>query len=222
MYSWDFSPVWRHFGFLLGGLIETIELSAAVIVLGMIIGLGLAVMRMARIKLLTLPARAIITFYRNTPPLVHLFFFFYGLPILIGASLSPFIAALTALSIQGGAFFAEAYRGGILSIERGQWEAGRAIGMGNVALMRRIILPQAIRRMIPPLMERCFELIKTTPLAATLTYSELLYRSMALTSETFRPLEIYSTVAVLFLVLLTAFSLVVRYAEARIGIVQAR
>jgi polar amino acid transport system permease protein len=217
VYRWDFSPVWQHFGFLLGGLVETVALSVFAIAFGLAIGLVLAVMRLAPTRMLSMPAAAIITFYRNTPPLVHLFFFFYGLPILIGASLSPFLAALIALSIQGGAFFAEAFRGGILSIETGQWEAGRAIGMGNAALLRRIILPQAIRRMIPPLMERSFELVKTTPLAATLTYSELLYRAMALTSQTFRPLEIYTAVAMLFLVLMTLLSLLVRYAEARIG-----
>jgi polar amino acid transport system permease protein len=218
MYTWDFSPVWRNFGFLFGGLLETVELSVVAIACGLLIGLVLAVMRLSRVAVLTMPAAAIVAFYRNTPPLVHLFFFFYGLPILIGASLSPFLAASVALSIQGGAFYAEAFRGGILSIERGQWEAGRAIGMGNAALLRRIILPQAVRRMIPPLMERSFELVKTTPLAATLTYSELLYRSMALASQTFRPLEIYSVVALMFLCLLTTLSLIVRFAEARLGL----
>lgn len=129
-------------------------------------------------------------------------------------SLSPFTAALLALSVQSGAFFAEIFRGGIVSIEKGQWEGGRALGMTQTRLMSRIILPQAVRRMIPPLMERSFELVKTTALAATLAYSELLYRAMVIASQSFRPLEIYTAVAVLFFLVLFLASLGMRQVEA--------
>jgi polar amino acid transport system permease protein len=212
-YTWDFSPIWRNAGFLAEGLANTIWLSVASIVLGLIIGLVLALLRLASWRFASLPATAIIEFYRNTPPLVHFFWYFYGLPILIGVSLSAFIAALLALSIQSGAFFAEVFRGGIISIERGQWEAGRALGMTYGRLMRRIILPQAVRRMVPPLMERSFELVKTTALAATLAYSEILYRAMVVASQSFRPLETYTTVAAAFFSLLLLVSLAMRRVE---------
>ncbi len=215
-YQWDFAPVFRNGGLLLEGLLNTLWLAAAAIVLGLAVGLVLALMRLSSARPLAWPAIAIIEFFRNTPPLVHFFWFFYALPILIGVSLSPFFAALLALSIQSGAFFAEVYRGGIVSIERGQWEAGRAIGMPYATLMRRIILPQAIRRMVPPFVERAFELTKTTALAATVAYSELLYRAMTLTSQTFRPLEIYTAVAVLYFVVLFAASLAIRRVEVRL------
>jgi polar amino acid transport system permease protein len=215
-YTWDFTPVWRNAGFLVEGLANTIWLSACAIALGLMIGLGLALLRLAKSRLASVPATAVIEFYRNTPPLVHFFWYFYGLPILIGISLSPFVAALLALSIQSGAFFAEVFRGGIVSVERGQWEAGRALGMTYAKLMQRIILPQAVRRMVPPLMERSFELVKTTALAATLAYGELLYRAMVVTSQSFRPLEIYTAVAVLFFSLLFLASLVMRRVESHL------
>ena len=215
-YEWDFSPVFRNSALLLEGLVNTLWLAAAAIVLGLVAGLALALMRRSGVKPLAWPAIAIIEFFRNTPPLVHFFWFFYALPILIGVSLSPFLAALLALTIQSGAFFAEVYRAGIDSIERGQWEAGRAIGMSYATLMRRIILPQAIRRMIPPFVERAFELTKTTALAATLAYGELLYRAMMLSSQTFRPLEIYTAVAVLYFAVLFLASLAMRVVEHRL------
>jgi polar amino acid transport system permease protein len=219
-YAWDFSPIWRNADLLLAGLANTIWLSAASIAVGLAIGLGLAILRLSHSRLLSAPAGALIEFYRNTPPLVHFFWYYYGLPILLGVSLSPFAAALLALSVQSGAFFAEVFRGGIVSIERGQWEAGRALGMSRRQLMRRIILPQAVRRMVPPLMERSFEVVKTTALAATLAYSELLYQAMTLASRSYRPLETYSAVALIFFLLLLTASLAMRQVEARLRIGQ--
>jgi polar amino acid transport system permease protein len=215
-YEWDFSPVWRNAWPLLEGLGNTLWLSAWSILLGLALGLALALLRLSRSRIASVAALVVIEFYRNTPPLVHFFWYFFGLPILIGVSLSPFAAALLALSVQSGAFFAEIFRGGIVSIERGQWEAGRALGMSEARLMRRIILPQAVRRMIPPLMERSFELVKTTALAATLAYGELLYRAMVIASQSFRPLEIYTAVAVIFFTVLFLASLGMRHVEARL------
>ena len=166
-YQWDFGPVLRYLPLLLDGLLQTLLLSAAAIAGGLVIGLVLALMRLSGRRWLAWPAIAVIEFFRSTPPLVHLFWVFYALPILIGVNLTPFAAATVALSIQSGAFFAEVYRAGIVSVERGQWEAGRALGMRPAALMRRIVLPQALRHMVAPFTERAFELVKTTALAAT-------------------------------------------------------
>jgi len=216
-YVWDFSPVFRDAGLLVEGLANTLKLSGLALVGGLVIGLLLALARIWGPRLVAWPAIAIIEFFRNTPPLVHFFWIFYALPIVTGVSLAPLAAAAIALSIQSGAFFAEVYRAGIESIERGQWEAGRALGMRFSALMRRIVLPQALRRMIAPLTERGFELVKTTALAATLAYGELLYQAMVITSRSFRPLELYTTVAVIFFVLLFGASLGIRWLEARVA-----
>lgn len=215
-YDWDFSPVFRNYPLFLEGLLNTLILAVSAIALGMAIGLALGIMRLTGRWSVSMPAGLFIDFYRNTPPLVHFFWIYYGLPIITGAELSPFTSALLALSLQSGAFFAEVFRGGIMSIERGQWEGAKSIGMGYATMMRRIILPQATRRMIPPLMERSFELTKTTALAATVSYGELLYQAMTIASQSFRPLETYTAVAVIFFTLLFTVSMAMRWVEARL------
>ena len=219
-YEWDFSAVLDHFDMLLVGLVGTVKIALVSIVLGVMIGFVVALMRLSRRRALNVPAVAFVEFYRNTPPIVHFFWFFYALPILIGLSLDPFIAAVLALSTQSGAFYAEVFRGGIVSIERGQWEGAKALGMNYRAVMRRVVLPQALRRMVAPFVDRSFELTKTTALASSLAYAELLYQAMQVNSITFRPMEVYTTIAVMyFIVLFTASTLmrVVEHRLARIG-----
>jgi len=219
-YQWDFSAVFKYGDMLLLGLAGTVKIALISIVLGMIVGFAVALMRMASNPWLRKPATAFVEFYRNTPPIVHFFWFFYALPIVIGVSLDPFVAAVLALSTQSGAFYAEVFRGGITSIERGQWEGAKALGMSYRMAMQRVIVPQALRRMVPPFVDRSFELTKTTALASTLAYAELLYQAMQVNSITFRPMEVYTAVALLyFIVLFTASSLmrVVEYRLARLG-----
>lgn len=215
-YQWDFSPVLTRWPLLLDGLLNTVKIAAIAIVFGVLVGLVLALMRLSPRRLLRLPAAVFVEFYRNTPPIVHFFWFFYALPVVLNISLDPLVAAVLALSTQSGAFYAEVFRGGIRSIERGQWEGARALGMTHTQLMRRIVVPQAATRMVAPFVERSFELIKTTALASTLAYGELLYQAMMVNSETFRPLEVYTTVALLYLVLLVSCSALARVAEARL------
>src|SRR5689334_8156568 len=160
-----------------------------------------------------MPATAFVEFYRNTPPIVHFFWFFYALPIVIGLSLDPFVAAVLALSTQSGAFYAEVFRGGIVSIERGQWEGAKALGMTYRTMMRRVILPQALRRMVAPFIDRSFELTKTTALASSLAYAELLYQAMQVNSITFRPMEVYITIAIMYCVVLFTVSTLMRLLE---------
>src|SRR5262245_29636627 len=219
-YQWDFGSVVKYSDMLLVGLAGTVKIAVISIVLGVMVGVVVALMRMAANPWLRKPATAFVEFYRNTPPIVHFFWFFYALPIVIGISLDPFVAAVLALSTQSGAFYAEVFRGGISSIERGQWEGAKALGMSYRMAMQRVIVPQALRRMVPPFVERSFELTKTTALASTLAYAELLYQAMQVNSITFRPMEVYSAVALLyFIVLFTASSLmrVVEYRLAKVG-----
>ena len=215
-YQWDFSPVLTRWPLLLDGLLNTVKIAAIAIVFGVLVGLVLALLRLSPRRYLRLPAAAFVEFYRNTPPIVHFFWFFYALPVVLNISLDPLVAAVLALSTQSGAFYAEVFRGGIRSIERGQWEGAKALGMTHTQLMRRIVVPQAATRMVAPFVERSFELIKTTALASTLAYGELLYQAMMVNSETFRPLEVYTTVALLYLVLLVSCSALARVAEARL------
>ncbi len=215
-YNWDFTPVFRHFDMLAIGFLNTVKIAVISIVFGVAVGLVLALMRLSDKRFVSAPATAFVEFYRNTPPIVHFFWFFYALPVLADISLDPFVAAVLALATQSGAFYAEVFRGGIVSIEKGQWEGSKALGMTHAQLMRRVVVPQAVSRMIPPFVERSFELTKTTALASTLAYGELLYQAMQVNSETFRPLEVYTTVALMYLVLLVTASALARRAEFRL------
>ncbi len=216
-YDWDFGAVWAYRQMLFDGALGTLKIAAVAILMGVLVGAMLAAMRLSKRRWLAHPALWFIEFYRNTPPLVHFFWAFYALPVVLGVSLDPYVAAIIALSTQSGAFYAEVFRGGVVSVERGQWEGARALGMKPPHVLRRVILPQALQRMLPPFMERSFELIKTTALASTLAYSDLLYQAMQVNSITFRPLEVYTFVAAIFFVTLLLLSLLAHGVEARLA-----
>ena len=217
MYRWDFAPVLRDFDLLLRGLAGTLQLAVTSLLAAAILGLLLGAMRATRRPLLDWPATAAIELFRNTPVLVQLMWFYFAFPILIGAKMTAFAAATLALTCNTSAFMAEIFRGGIQSIERGQWDAGRAIGMSYLTLMRRVILPQAVKRMLPAFTNRAVELTKSTSLASTIAFAELLYEGKLLTSISYRPLETYSVVAVIYFVLLGIGTLGVRLLERRLA-----
>jgi len=182
------------------------------------LGLLLALMRLSSRRWLAWPAGVVIEVFRTTPPLVQLFWFFFALPILIDVQMTPFIAAALTFSIQSAAFFAEVFRGGIVSVERGQWEAAHAIGMDPAQTMRRVVLPQAVKRMIPAFMERSVELMKTTTLVATVSYADLLFQANEVAQKTFRPLEVLTTAALMYFVVIFGASLLVQRIESRLAV----
>jgi len=216
-YNWDFSVVWRNFDMLMSGLGYSLWLTFVSLIFGLLIGLLIAPLRMSKYRLIRYPVNAYVAVFRNTPPLVQLFWFFFAFPILISLRFSPFQAGVFTFSLQSGAFFTEIYRGGIQAIDQGQWEAGKAIGMNYLTLMRRIILPQAIKMMIPAFFNRAIELFKTTTLVSIISYSDLLYQAQVLSSQTFRPLEIYTVVALIYFVVIFIASLGVRQLENRLA-----
>lgn len=215
MYSWNFAPVLDNSDLLLVGFGNTLRLTAAALLMGLPVGLGLALARLSNIRLLTFPAGVIIEVFRTTPPLVQLFWFYFGLPILFRIEMTPFLAAVLTFTLQSGAFFAEIFRAGIISIEKGQWEAARAIGMSGPQCLQRIILPQAVKRMFPALMERSIELMKTTTLVATVSYADLLYQANELAQKTFRPLEVFTVVALIYFVAISLVSGLAHLLERR-------
>lgn len=218
MYQWDFTPVLANSGMLAAGLTNTLKLTATALALGIPLGLGLALLRLSRLRVLALPAGFVVEFFRTTPPLVQLFWFFFALPILIQVELTPFVAAALTFSIQSAAFFAEVFRAGIVSIDRGQSEAARALGMTGAQAMRRVILPQAVKRMIPAFMERSIELMKTTTLVATVSYADLLFQANEVAQKTFRPLEVFTVTALIYFVVIYCASLVVHQIERRLAV----
>ncbi len=218
MYQWDFTPILANSGMLATGLLNTLKLTGTALALGIPLGLALALLRLSRLRSVAWPAGFLIEFFRTTPPLVQLFWFFFALPILIQVEMTPFIAASLTFSIQSAAFFAEVFRAGIVSIDRGQSEAARALGMTGAQAMRRVILPQAVKRMIPAFMERSIELMKTTTLVATVSYADLLFQANELAQKTFRPLEVFTVTALIYFTVIYAVSLVVHRIERRLAV----
>lgn len=215
MQRWDFGPVWANGDLLLAGLLATLQLTGTALAFGLPLGLALALLRLSRRRVLRWPAGFVIEVFRTTPPLVQLFWFFFALPILIRVEMTPFIAAALLFSIQSAAFFAEVFRAGIVSVEAGQWEAGRALGMDPRAVMRRIVLPQAVKRMVPAFMERAIELMKTTTLVATVSYADLLFQANEVAQKTFRPLEVFTVAALLYFTVIFGASLAAQALERR-------
>lgn len=218
MYVWDFSPVWQNMDLLLLGLLNTLKITGTALAFGIPLGLFLALSRLAPTRWLSWPARFIIEFFRTTPPLVQLFWFFFALPILVGIEMTPYLAAALTFSIQSSAFFAEVFRAGIQSIDRGQREGALALGMSIPQCMRRVILPQAVKRMIPAFLERSIELMKTTTLVATVSYADLLYQANDLAQKTFRPLEVFTVTAFIYFVFIYAVSLLVHRLERHLSL----
>ena len=218
MYQWDFTPILANSGMLGAGLLNTLKLTGTALAFGIPLGLGLALLRLSRLRSLSWPAGFLIEFFRTTPPLVQLFWFFFALPILMQVEMTPFIAASLTFSIQSAAFFAEVFRAGIVSIDRGQGEAARALGMSGAQAMRRVILPQAVKRMIPAFMERSIELMKTTTLVATVSYADLLFQANEVAQKTFRPLEVFSVTALIYFTVIYAASLVVHRIERHLAV----
>lgn len=206
MHVWDFYATLSDIDFLMIGLWNTLQVFALALFFGIPLGLLLALGRMSNVPILSQICSFIIEFFRTTPPLVQLFWFFFALPILISVQMTPFVASVLTFSIQSSAFFAEIFRGGINSIDKGQWEAAKAIGMNRPDCLRRIILPQAVKRMIPAFAERSIELLKTTTLISTVSYADLMFQANELASKTFRPLEVYTVVAVMYFFLILIFS----------------
>lgn len=201
-YSWDFSIVVRNIDVLLEGIKGTALLTAAGLAMALPVGLLLAIMRMSPVRALNLIAVAYIDFFRAAPALVLIVWFYFAFPILAGVNLNAFGAALLAIGLQSSAYMAEVFRGGMQAIGRGQWEAASAIGLSKAASIRYVILPQAVRHMVPVFLIRFAELIKGTTLAAGIAYGETVYRANELAAQTYRPLEVFTVTALLFFVLI--------------------
>lgn len=201
-YYWNFQSVFDNWWALAVGLGGTLRLFIVCLILGMSLGLLVALGRRSRTKAVRWASTAFVEFFRNTPVLVQILWFYYALPILAPVEISPFIAAILGISLNSAAYSAEIYRGGIQSIEPGQWEAAKAIGMSGLQVLRRIVLPQAIRRIVPALTNRGIEIFKMSTLASVVAYVEMLQQGKLIASLNFNPLEVYTVVAALFMIIL--------------------
>jgi polar amino acid transport system permease protein len=174
-------------------------------VIGLLLGLALGLCRSSRIAVLRWPAAVYIELFRSTPILVQLVWIYYALPILSDVQMGNIASAAVGIGLHSAAYVAEIFRAGINSIDRGQMDAAKSIGMRYRQAMWRIILPQAVRRMIPPFINEFATLIKLTTLGSVLAVNELLHESENLISNTYRPLEVYTALAITFFVIIFPF-----------------
>ena len=199
---WDFASVFSNTDALLAGAAGTLRIFAICLVLGLALGLPVGLARYSTRRVFYFPASAFMEFFRNTPVLVQILWFYFAFPMLVPFEISPLAAATVGISLNSAAFSAEIFRGGIQSIERGQWEAARALGMTGAQAMRRVILPQAVRRMLPALTNRGIEIFKMSTLASAVAYVELLQQGKLIASLNFNPIEAYTVIALIFFLLL--------------------
>ena len=217
MYEWDFSILWGYRWLFLQGLGVTVAFTAATIAGGLTIGKTAAICLLSRFRILRGFALGFIEIFRCTPVLVQLIWCYYALPLIAGIEMTPISASLLALSCYGGSFYAEIIRGGIVSIEAGQSEAASALGMTPGLAMRRIILPQALHRMLPALMNQSILQFKNTSLVSVLAVPDLVYQGQIAAHDSFGPLETYTAVAVAYFLILFPLTLYVRSRERRLG-----
>jgi His/Glu/Gln/Arg/opine family amino acid ABC transporter permease subunit len=214
-FRWDII-VGNNFDFLMSGLQMTLFISAITLVLAMIAGLVIALLDMSRF----LPARwiglALGEIIRNTPILVQLLWVYYVLPIVFGISIGSLTALIIGLSLYQGAFISEVYRSGIQSVPRGHSEAAQVLGLTPVQNFTRIVLPQAIRMTLPPLASNFVQLIKFSSLGAVISVSEITRRGMELSASTFRPLEIFTFIAIVYFMICWPLAMGIRWWESRL------
>ena len=203
-------------GLLLQGLGVTFRIVGCSLVLAAIFGLATALMRLSGSFVARTLARAYLEAVRNTPLLIQLFFLYFVVsPIL---DISRFNTAVFALSLFEGAYAAEIIRAGILSIDKGQWEAGYSSGLKAANLYRHIILPQALRRTLPPLTSQAVSLIKDSALVSTIAIYDLTMQGQSIVSETFLTFEIWFTVAIIYFLVAVGVSGYARFLEVRMKI----
>lgn len=216
-YSWHWRVLFTHdAAVLLGtGLKYTLMVGALSLVFGSLLGLLVAMLRLWHKPVITQIAYIYTDFFRTTPPLVQLIWIFYVLPILVHVSFSPVTSGVLALSLNAGAFLAEIFRSGFLSIAQGQHDAAFVLGLSPARTFLHVLFPQAMRRVLPPAGNVFISLIKDSSLLTTIAVPELTYQSQVFATNTFRPLEIYTAVAVIYFLLTYPISLLATALERR-------
>jgi polar amino acid transport system permease protein len=217
-YVFNWKVVADNWAFLINGIWQTLIVTAISISIAIVLGLGIGLMRISKHSVLKTLAGAYVEIFRNTPALVQLIWVYYCLPVLTGINLSPISSCILALAINGTAYVAEIFRAGIQAIPSGQAEAARSVGMSYAMSMRKIILPQAFRQMIPPFVNEAVSLLKYSSLVSVLGVADLTYQAQTLSATTFRPIEIFTFIGVVYFLLCWAMSSAAQVLERRLRV----
>jgi polar amino acid transport system permease protein len=215
-YHWDLGIVLAESDLWLRGVGVTLLYSLVTVAVGIVIGVFCGLALLSAKRWVTFPLDAYVEIFRCTPLLVQIVWFYYALPIVLNFNLPAWLAAGLGLTLYMGAFCTEIFRAGVMSIGRGQWQAARGLGMTYGQMMRRVILPQAVRRMVPPLVNQSVTQLKNTALLYVVAVPDLMYTSSIITAETYRPLEVYTSAAVIYFIILYPLTILARRLEVRV------
>ncbi len=213
--DFDFSLIAHSLPLLLWGAVMTIKITFLSVILGIMIGVLVGIARISEVKVLRYTATLYVDFVRGTPLLVQIFMVYFALPILIGLKLDPFLAAILACGINSGAYVAEIIRAGIQAVDKGQMEAGRSLGLSWRQAMTYIILPQALKKVIPPLGNEVISLLKDSSLVSVIGFEELTRSGQLVIARTYGSVEIWLSVALIYLAMTFTIARVVAYVEKK-------
>ena len=214
-YEWDFQAAFLHPELWFKALSITLGYAVATTALGLLLGVICGMMLLSRYWLFRAPVSAFVQVFRCTPLLIQIIWFYYALPVAVNLTIPAWLAAGMGLTFYMAAFSAEIFRAGIMSIDRGQWHAARAIGMMSWQVMYRVVLPQATRRMMPPFVNQSVLQLKNTSLLSIIAVPDLMYTAQVFVSDTFRPLEIYTTLGIIYLIILYPMQKLAKMLERR-------
>jgi len=207
--------MWHIFTYIVPGVVNTALLTSISFAIGAVLGIPISLASRSSMVALRVAARGLVEFIRSIPVLVWLFIVFFGLP-QEGWSPTPFVAAVVTLSIVSAVYLSEIYRGGIAAIDKGQWEASRALGLGRIDMGVRIIVPQVLRVVVPPVATYGIGLLKDSALASTIGVVELTYRANTETQLTGEGLTTYLIVGVIYLLISLPLAVVSRHVDSRL------
>ncbi|RWC37792.1 MAG: amino acid ABC transporter permease [Mesorhizobium sp.] len=213
--KFDPSVVLANWDILAYGLLITLKYTIYTCAIGLAIGLLMAQLELSPWRILRWTGRIWVEFFRNIPLLVLLMWIYHAPPIFFQIQIGKEIAGILGLGFYASGFYAEILRAGVQSIDRGQTDAAIALGMGYVQRMKRIILPQALRRMVPPLVGQTIMQLKNTTLLSVLTIPDLLYQAGYIASFTYRPMEVYTVIGAIFIAILVPLSALSRRFERK-------
>jgi polar amino acid transport system permease protein len=216
-YSFRWDVIWNNLDFLMSGLQMTLFISAISLVFALAGGLILALFDLSKFAVLRGFSLALGEIIRNTPILVQLLWVYYVLPIVFSIRVSSLAGIVIGLSLYMAAFISEVYRAGIQAVPKGHREAAQVLGLTPPQSFMRIVLPQAIRMTLPPLASNFVQLIKFSSLGAVISVSEITRRGMELSSSTFRPLEIFTFIAVVYFFICWPLAMAIRIWESRLA-----
>ncbi len=216
--GFNWSLILDNLPLLLQGALVTVKITTMSVGCGFFIGMLVALANLSNLKIVRLLARCYVDIIRGTPLLVQIVLIYFALPMIIGSRIDPFVAAVTACSINSGAYVSEIFRAGIQSIDKGQMEAGRSLGLSWAQTMRYIIMPQAFKAIIPPLGNEFIAMLKDSSLVSVIGFEELTRRGQLIIAKTYASFEIWGTVAVIYLIMTVSISQLVAYLERRYNI----